>query len=354
MLSRARRVCANLPAFATAIALSLWVVGVAPAFAQHGGGHGGGHMGGFGGGHMGGSAAAIWEVSVAATWAGWDTATWAGLATAGLATADSDAAASGSGDLGGSVASDWDIRSASATAWGDSGIPITAGYGYGLGGYGLGYGLGYGYGLGGYGLGGYGYGAIPATGTVMVTDIRVTVWGCFPHSGLGLQRRVQLLSGVCRTGGGGRAATTTVPGRRILGIDEEPVVLPDGRKGMKVTNVYPGTGAEKAALAGWRRAHFRERLLDRAAGQPGLDHRQGDARRRSEDGRPNGEGWQGPHDHGDGFVSGDRAFSWIAGVPLEDAALLCVQSMIRNITARTTKLTTARRPLGMNFRVLTA
>ena len=47
---------------------------------------------------------------------------------------------------------------------------------------------------------------------------------------------------------GGAGAVTTVPGRRILGIDEEPVVLADGRKGMKVMNIYPGTGAETAGL----------------------------------------------------------------------------------------------------------
>ncbi len=38
---------------------------------------------------------------------------------------------------------------------------------------------------------------------------------------------------------------TPVQGR-ILGIDEEPVT--DGSKGMRVTNVYPGTAAEKAGL----------------------------------------------------------------------------------------------------------
>jgi S1-C subfamily serine protease len=36
--------------------------------------------------------------------------------------------------------------------------------------------------------------------------------------------------------------------RRVLGIDEEPVVLADGRKGMKITNVYPGTAAAQAGL----------------------------------------------------------------------------------------------------------
>jgi serine protease Do len=47
---------------------------------------------------------------------------------------------------------------------------------------------------------------------------------------------------------GGAAPVTTVPGRRILGIDEEPVTLADGRKGMKITNIYPGTGAAAAGL----------------------------------------------------------------------------------------------------------
>jgi S1-C subfamily serine protease len=37
-------------------------------------------------------------------------------------------------------------------------------------------------------------------------------------------------------------------GRRVLGIDEEPVNLADGRKGMKITNVYAGTAAEQAGL----------------------------------------------------------------------------------------------------------
>ena len=35
---------------------------------------------------------------------------------------------------------------------------------------------------------------------------------------------------------------------RFLGIDEEPVKLPDGRRGMKITNVYPGTAAQRAGL----------------------------------------------------------------------------------------------------------
>ena len=36
--------------------------------------------------------------------------------------------------------------------------------------------------------------------------------------------------------------------RRLLGIDEEPVVIAGGVKAMKVGKVYPGTAAEKAGL----------------------------------------------------------------------------------------------------------
>jgi S1-C subfamily serine protease len=47
---------------------------------------------------------------------------------------------------------------------------------------------------------------------------------------------------------GGFAGPALVNGRRILGIDEEPVVLRDGRKAMKITNVYANTGAANAGL----------------------------------------------------------------------------------------------------------
>jgi membrane-associated protease RseP (regulator of RpoE activity) len=38
------------------------------------------------------------------------------------------------------------------------------------------------------------------------------------------------------------------PGQRLLGIDEEPLVMPDGAKAMKVSKVFPGSAAEKAGL----------------------------------------------------------------------------------------------------------
>jgi membrane-associated protease RseP (regulator of RpoE activity) len=40
----------------------------------------------------------------------------------------------------------------------------------------------------------------------------------------------------------------SVPRRRLLGIDEEPLVLPDGAKAMKIGKVFPGSAAEKAGL----------------------------------------------------------------------------------------------------------
>jgi len=41
---------------------------------------------------------------------------------------------------------------------------------------------------------------------------------------------------------------TLLPGQRLLGIDEDPLVMPDGSKVMKVSKVYPGTAAERAGL----------------------------------------------------------------------------------------------------------
>jgi hypothetical protein len=41
---------------------------------------------------------------------------------------------------------------------------------------------------------------------------------------------------------------TSSPRQRLLGIDEDPFVMPDGAKVMKVSKVFPGTAAEKAGL----------------------------------------------------------------------------------------------------------
>jgi hypothetical protein len=44
------------------------------------------------------------------------------------------------------------------------------------------------------------------------------------------------------------AANTTPTQGRLLGIDEEPVVVSDGAKAMKVAKVFPGSAAERAGL----------------------------------------------------------------------------------------------------------
>ena len=184
---------------------------------------------------------------------------------------------------------------------------LRPGYGYGLGGYGYGgSATAWGYGLGGYGL-----------GYRLATVGRLRLWVSlgygygygYPYYGYGVGRDI-LASDPgtgCRDAGFSYSPAYVAPaawdrqalanGRRILGIDEEPVVLPDGRKGMKITNVYPGTGAANGRSSGRRRADLGERLPDRAARQSGLDHRQRDARQRAEDGRPHGERRQGPHGH---------------------------------------------------------
>ncbi len=38
------------------------------------------------------------------------------------------------------------------------------------------------------------------------------------------------------------------PPKRLLGVDEEPVVLADGTKAMKIGKVFPGSAAERAGL----------------------------------------------------------------------------------------------------------
>jgi hypothetical protein len=111
-------------------------------------------------------------------------------------------------------------------------------YGYGLGydGYGLGYG---GFGYDGMGYGGMGYG-YPGYGYAT---------NAYPSSPYG--------ANMPASGGFGYNAAyvapapgTATPGmqRRYLGIDEEPMVGSDGSKAMKISNVYPGTAAEKAGL----------------------------------------------------------------------------------------------------------
>ncbi len=109
------------------------------------------------------------------------------------------------------------------------------GYG-GYGGYGMGYG-GYGMGYGGYGMGGYGYPYYGGYGMGYSYPYTNTVY-TNPVAGFGYSSAyVAPAAGTMMAGQG-----------RYLGIDEEPAVDAGGRKGMKVTNVYPGTAAEMAGL----------------------------------------------------------------------------------------------------------
>ncbi len=118
------------------------------------------------------------------------------------------------------------------------------GYGLGYGGYGLGYGGYGGYGMGydgygGYGMGYGGYGGYPGYGYAM---------GGYPYSTAGVVQPVNGGFGYNSAYVAPANSRTTSPQRRVLGIDEEPMVGSDGSKAMKIANVYPGTAAEKAGL----------------------------------------------------------------------------------------------------------
>ena len=91
-----------------------------------------------------------------------------------------------------------------------------------MGGYGLGYG-GYGYGYPSYG---FGYGN-PYN----------------PYLGYG-----NMVYGAGNTLPAATLATATGSQRRYLGITERAVVDGNGKRGMQVETVYPGTPAEKAGL----------------------------------------------------------------------------------------------------------
>lgn len=136
-------------------------------------------------------------------------------------------------------------------------------YGLGFSGYGLGYGLGYGgYGLGYGGYGGYGYG-YPYYGGLGYPYSAGYGYDGYPYYGsssgygsdypaygggyTGAMPLTNYSSAYVAPGVG--TANTAMAGQpRILGVDEEPVALANGRKGMKITNVYPGTAAQAAGL----------------------------------------------------------------------------------------------------------
>lgn len=54
--------------------------------------------------------------------------------------------------------------------------------------------------------------------------------------------------GIANTANRNLNAATSSPRQRLLGIDEDPIVLPDGAKAMKVGKVFPDTPAARAGL----------------------------------------------------------------------------------------------------------
>ena len=252
MLSKAHRHCVKLSLAVLTLSLSIWLAGGSPAFAHGGGGGGGGHGGGgfggggFGGGHMGGFGGGFGGGGFRG---GFGPGFGGGFGRFGL----------GGFGLGGFG---WGYPWGLGYGYGWGYPYYGLGYGYGLGGYGLGgYGMG-GYGMGGYGMGGYGMGGYGMGGYGMggygMGGYGMGGYGMggygygYPSYGSGVASVAAPATGfgyspayVAPGTTGGQALAN---GRRILGIDEEPVVLSDGRKAMKITNVYAGTGAANCGL----------------------------------------------------------------------------------------------------------
>jgi hypothetical protein len=249
MLTLIRRCGAKFSVMIVALALGVWTASGSSAFA-HGGGGGGGHggggfggggfggghmggFGGFGGGHFGGFGGFGGGFGRGGFGRGFGFNRFGGL---------------GFGGFGGFFP--WGLY-----GWGDPwgwGYGYPYGLGYGWGGYGLGYGLGgygspwYGYGYGYPGIGyGYGYGGYPGYGygygLAGINPYAAGNMTVAPANGFAYTSAyVPPATGATSNGG----ATQ----RRVLGIDEEPVVSTDGRRGIKVANVYPGSAAERAGL----------------------------------------------------------------------------------------------------------
>jgi PDZ domain len=238
---------------AALVAFGLWALPSSPAMAHGGGGGGGGGHGGggFGGGHMGGMG-------------------MGGMGMGGMGMGGMGMGGMGMGRFGGAGFGRFGGFGGFGFFpgfWGGGlgwGFPY---YGYGLGypyyGYGLGYGglgygglgyggLGYGMGYGGYGYpyyggnvnpyyGGYGYPSYGYGGGYGYGNpYYANAYGS-PNVGVTYTSAYVAPSG--------SAANMVMPGqRRYLGIDEDPTSLSDGRRGMQVTNVYPGTAAQRAGL----------------------------------------------------------------------------------------------------------
>jgi hypothetical protein len=129
--------------------------------------------------------------------------------------------------------------------YGGFGYPGYFGYGFypGYLGYGLGYGCGLGYGGLGYGGLGYDYGGLGYGYPSYGYSYSYPYYGyTYPNPALGFNYSSAYVAPA--TG----AVATTVTQGRYLGINEQPVTLTDGKRGMQVTAVYQGTPAERAGL----------------------------------------------------------------------------------------------------------
>jgi PDZ domain len=245
MFSQWRRNSGKLSLTAMVLALGLWSMSGSSAYAHGGGGGGGGHGGGGfgGGGHMGGmggmggfGGGMGGFGGRPGGFGGFGNRGFGGFGNRGFGFANRGFGFGGFG-FGGFYP--WGLGYGFGYPWYGYGL----GYGYGGFGYpGYGYGLGYGgyggYGYPAYGYGGYGYPGFGGNGYLTSTD---------PYSGNGAMMPA---SGGFSYNSAYAAPSsgTMVPQRRYLGIDEEPMVGSDGSKAMKISNVYPGTAAEKAGL----------------------------------------------------------------------------------------------------------
>jgi PDZ domain len=234
MFSQMRPSVGKLSLMALVLALGVWSLSGASAFGHGGGGGGGGHGGGGfgGGGHMGGM----------------------GMGGMGMGGMGMGGRMGGMGGFGGGRFGGFGNRGFGFGGLGFGGLgfggffpgfygfyPGFYDYGLGYGGYGGFGGMGYG-GYGGLGYGGYGglgYG-YPGYGYAMNAYPYSPYAGAMPASG-GFGYNSAYVAPTS-------AATMTGIQRRYLGIDEEPMVGSDGSKAMKISNVYPGTAAEKAGL----------------------------------------------------------------------------------------------------------
>ncbi len=242
---------------AAALVVGISILPVSSAMA-HGGGGGGGHGGGMGGGHMGGMGGHMGGMGGHMGGMGYGHMGGMGYGHMG-GFGNRGFVNRGFGGFGGFGFFPGFFGYGLGYGY-PFGYGLGYGYpfGYGLGGLGYGYPYGYGLGYGGYGLGyggyggysnpyygGYGYGyGYPYYGYASGYGYSSPYYtNGYAAPGVG----VTYSSAYVAPTGSAASAMMPVHGR-YLGIDEEPVTDAAGLRGMKVTNVYPGTAAQRAGL----------------------------------------------------------------------------------------------------------